>query len=290
MTDRLVHTAITTGENSIADCIYKSDFYEIKNWAVDYSENKKVVNEYNDCFCFVFVKKGNFLFDLSTKSYDMHTGHIIIDKPHYEYSLRPSTGECSIFNFTDDFFGQLINDLNLKYSFFFSNSNMLSVLLKSTPEAEYLHYKVIKKRNKAGKMEIDNLVLELLKHLVTSITNSSHGEEVNTYLKAHQLEMVEKAKEYMHDKFATDISLYEISSYSHVSPFHFSRIFKKLTTWSPCQYLLNIRLKHGEMLLKNSTIPVTDVAFSSGFNSVEYFATAFKQKFKMNPTMYRNGI
>ncbi len=251
-------------------------------------KNKKVINDYNDCFCFVFVTKGNFLFDVSGKPYNMHTGNIIIDKPNYEYGLQPSTGECSIFNFTDDLYRQLIDDLKLKYSFFFSNSDILSVLLKSTPEKEYLHHQIIKRINKAGKLEMDNLVLELLKYMVASITNSSVDEGAHTYLNKHHLVTIERAKEYMHEKFATDISLYEISTSSHVSPFHFSRIFKTLTTYSPYQYLLNVRLKHGEMLLKNSTIPITDVAFSSGFNSVEYFATAFKQKFKMNPTMYRS--
>jgi AraC family transcriptional regulator len=288
MTDQAVQTTITKVENVVADYLYKSDFYQIKNWTVDFKGEKKSTNNYNDCFCFVFVKKGNFLFDLSKESYDMHTGHIIIDKPNYEYSLRPSSGECSVFNFTDNFYRQFIDDLNLKYSFFFPNPNILSLLLKSTPEIEYLHYQVMKKVHEAGKLEMDNLVLELLKIIVASITNSSLDYEPEASLKAHHLGTIEKAKEYMHEKFASDISLYEISTYSYVSPFHFSRIFKKLTSFSPYQYLLNVRLKHGEMLLKNSIMPISDVSFSSGFNSVEHFATTFKQKYKMSPTRYRN--
>lgn len=288
MIDQTVQTTVNKVENVIADYLYKSDFYQIKNWAVDFKREKKLTNDYNDCFCFVFVKKGNFLFDLSKESYDMHTGHIVIDKPNYEYRLRPSSGECSIFNFTDNFYRQFIDDLKLKYSFFFANPNILSLLLKSTPETEYLHYQIMKKVAYAGKLEMDNFVLELLKNIVASITNSSLDDELDASLKAHHLVTIEKAKEYMHEKFATDISLYEISIYSHVSPFHFSRVFKKFTAFSPYQYLLNVRLKHGEMLLKNTTMPISDVSFSSGFNSVEHFATAFKQKYKVNPTKYRN--
>jgi AraC family transcriptional regulator len=287
MTDQTVQTTIAKVKNVVAGYLYKSDFYQIKNWAIDFKEEKKVTNDYNDCFCFVFVKKGNFLFDLSKESYDMHTGHIIIDKPNYEYSLRPSSGECSIFNFTDNFYRQFIDDLQLKHSFFFANPNILSLLLKSTPETEYLHYQIMKKVNEAGKLEMDNLVLELLKNIVASITNFSFDDEPDVSLKTHHLGTIEKAKEYMHEKFASDISLYEISAYSHVSPFHFSRIFKKFTSFSPYQYLLNVRLKHSEMLLKNSIVPVSDVSFSSGFNSVEHFATSFKQKYKVSPTKYR---
>jgi AraC family transcriptional regulator len=288
MTDQTVQTTIAKVDNVVADYLYKSDFYQIKNWNVDFKREKKSTNNFNDCFCFVFVKTGNFLFDLAKESYDMHTGHIIIDKPNYEYSLRPSSGECSVFNFTDNFYRQFIEDLKLKYSFFFSNPNILSLLLKSTPETEYLHYQIMKKVNEAGKLEMDNLVLELLKNIIASITNISLDDELDASLKTHHLGTIEKAKEYMHEKFATDISLYEISTHSHVSPFHFSRIFKKFTAFSPYQYLLNVRLKHSEMLLKNSIMPISDVSFSSGFNSIEHFATAFKQKYKVNPTRYRN--
>lgn len=287
MADTVSNIAITKVENVIADYLFQSDFYQIKNWAFNFKDAANSSKGYNDCLCVVIVKKGNFLFDLSKQSYDMHTGHIIIDKPNYEYRLRPATGECTIFNFTDDFYKQFVEDLNLKYSFFFSNNNILSLLLKSTPDTEYLHYQIMKKAADSGKLEMDNLVLELLKQIVASITNSPLDEELNESIKTFHLVTIEKAKEYIHENFAKDISLYELSNYSCVSPFHFSRIFKKFTSFSPHQYLLNIRLKHSEMLLKNNSTPVSEISLSSGFNSAEYFATAFKQKYKMSPTQYR---
>jgi AraC family transcriptional regulator len=247
MAEKILDTAITKVDNVIADYLFQSDFYQVKNWAFDFKGDKQSSKGFNDCLCVVFVKKGNFLFDLSKDSYDMHTGHIVIDKPDYEYRLRPATGECSIFNFTDDFYKQFIDDMNLKYSFFFSNPNILSLLLKSTPETEYLHYQVMKKIPNADKLEMDNLVLEFLKQIVSTITNTPFDDEVHAGLKLHHHFTMERAKEYIHEKFATNISLYEIASYSHVSPFHFSRIFKKFTSFSPYQYLLNIRLKHAEI-------------------------------------------
>lgn len=287
MTDSITINKITKVENVIADYLFQSEFYQVKNWAFDFKEETNSSKGYNDCLCVVIVKKGNFLFDLSKESYDMHTGHIIIDKPNYEYRLRPASGECSIFNFSDDFYKQFIEDLNLRHSFFFANTNILSLLLKSTPETEYLHYQIMKRVADAGKLEMDNLVLELLKQIVSTITNKSLDDELDASLKTHHLITIEKAKEYIHEKFSKDISLYEISNYSCVSPFHFSRIFKKFTSFSPYQYLVGIRLKHAEMLLRSSLMPVSEISFSSGFNSAENFATAFKQKYKMNPTQYR---
>ena len=133
--------------------LYTSDFCELKNWAYDFNRDDKPSKRYNDCLCVVYVKKGNFLFDLSKDSYDLHSGHIVIDKPDYEYCLRPSIGECTIFNFTNDFYSQFIDDFNLKYSFFFSNQNILSLMLRATPETEYLHFQLMQKIGKAGKLD-----------------------------------------------------------------------------------------------------------------------------------------
>jgi AraC-like DNA-binding protein len=288
MADHVSNIVNPAVQKVISDCLFESDFYQVKNWSFDFKGDQHSTTGFNDCLCIVFVKRGDFLFDLSPKSYDMHTGHILIDKPNYEYRLRPAAGECSIFNFPDDFYRQFVDDLNLKHAFFFSNSNLLSLMLKSTPETDYLHYQVMKKVIGAGKLEMDTLVLELLKQIVSSITNDALDDELDVSLKTHHLVTIEKAKEYIHEKFATDISLFEISGYSCVSPFHFSRIFKKFTSFSPYQYLLNVRLKHSEMMLKNRAMPISEISFSAGFNSAETFATAFKRKYKKNPTQWRS--
>src|SRR5688572_21188518 len=109
----------------------------------------------------------------------------------------------------------------------------------------------------------------------------------NYNLREHHLMAIESAKLFMQANFTNRISLNEISSYCHTSPFHFSRIFKKATRSSPYQYLLFIRLNHAESLLRESSKTITDICFESGFNSLEHFATIFRSKFKSNPSEYR---
>lgn len=269
-----------------SDYYFKSDFYEIKNWAFDFIQTDKPGAGYNDCMCIMFVRNGNFLFDLSRQTFDLHTGLVLIDKPDYEYRLRPAAGQCSILNFTHDFYRQFVSDLHLEAAFFFSNPGMLSLLLKTTPEIEYLHFQLLRNTS-AGKLEKDNMVIELLKLITGSITQSSAGDEIYAGLKKYHLVTIEKAKEYINENFYRDISLFEISSFACVSPFHFSRIFKKFTSFSPHQYLQHIRLKHSEILLKNSLMPIAEVSFQAGFNSAEYFATSFRQKYSMSPSDFR---
>jgi len=279
-------TELKLAESINSNYLFASDFYEIKNWSFDFTQEKKISQGYNDCFCIVFVKRGNFLIDLSARSYDMHTGHLIVEKADYEYRMRPAAGACSIFNFSKPFYEQFIHDYDLEKSFFFSNPNLLSLLLVSSPEIDYLHHQILKSVV-AGKLEMDSLVLALVQQIAGCITEKSFEGELPASLRKNHFSTIEKAKEYMNDNFAEDISLRELADYCHTSAFHFCRTFKKFTSYSPHQYLLNVRLKHAELLLRNTSFPVADVCFSAGFNSIEHFSTMFKQKHKMSPSQFR---
>jgi AraC family transcriptional regulator len=108
-------------------------------------------------------------------------------------------------------------------------------------------------------------------------------------LKKNHLLTIERAKEYITQHFSDDISLQDIAAHCYVSPFHFSRIFKTFTSFAPHRFLLSIRLQHAEMLLRDTSLPVTDIAFSSGFNSIEHFSAAFRQQYKLSPALFRNN-
>jgi AraC family transcriptional regulator len=269
--------------------LYSSDFCELKSWEYDFKKDRSGSQGYNDCLCLVYVRKGDFLFSLAHQSYDTHTGHIVIDKPGYEYDLRPSAGELTIFNFTNDFYNQFVEDCNLKQSFFFSNPDIVSLMIKATAEIDYLYFEIHRRIScRAGKLEIDNLVLEFVKAIVFRLADE-RIYPIRNSAKALHLRPVEAAKEYINSKFGQDISLYDLADHCCLSPFHFTRIFKRFTSYTPHQYLQNIRLKHAETLLRSSNLPVYEIALQSGFNSIEYFGTAFKQKFSRTPSQFRVG-
>ena len=113
--------------------------------------------------------------------------------------------------------------------------------------------------------------------------------QANYSLKEHHIILVDNAKAFIQVHFRDNISLDKISSYFHISSFHFCRIFKRSTNYSPYQYILTTRLNHAELLLRNTSQPITDICFASGFNSVEHFSTIFRAKFKKNPSQYRKA-
>jgi AraC-like DNA-binding protein len=134
---------------------------------------------------------------------------------------------------------------------------------------------------------IDALVINIVEKVLPFISDYNPKPKVNEQLKKIHLQTIERAKEFITNHFSEDISLMQIAHYSYVSLFHFSRLFKIFSSYSPHQFLLHMRLKNAELLLTTTELPVSDIAFSSGFNSIEHFTVAFRKKYGCPPSKFR---
>lgn len=269
----------------LSNSLYKTEEYEIKRWKFD--EQMNPIHGWNDCFCFVLVSSGQYAFSISRNDYKTYTGHVIAEKPNFEYSLCPSSGSCTIVNFSKLFYERMSDEPLLYKNAFLASPQVISQLLLSNPIVDYLHHKLIQEHNRCCRLEMDDTVFELVYEVLNNITDTRFLESENKQYQNYQLPIVERAKEYIHHNFHQDIGLHEIAENCFASPFHFSRLFRKFTLQTPYQYLLSTRLKHSEILLKTSRLPIAEVAVSSGFSNSDYFATAFKKKYKLMPTDYR---
>jgi AraC family transcriptional regulator of adaptative response / DNA-3-methyladenine glycosylase II len=72
-----------------------------------------------------------------------------------------------------------------------------------------------------------------------------------------------------------------------VSDRHLRRVFDSRLGLSPVQYLLTRKLLAAKQLLADTTLPITQVALSSGFGSQRRFNAAFAEHYGLNPTEMR---
>lgn len=71
------------------------------------------------------------------------------------------------------------------------------------------------------------------------------------------------------------------------SQFALSRVFSSVFHTNFNQYLNDLRLNCALGLLKNTSLPVTELAMNAGFTSLRTFNRAFKERFHMSPREYR---
>jgi len=277
--------------NADIHTLYESDFYKILDFKCRCIDCKTSKPEHSDNFSISFVRKGNFYFNTFRHSFDSYTGCILVTKPEYERTVTHAHSvpdECTIIEFNSDFYKELL--IQYESILFLFNNDLHSALVKTSPETEFLHYCLVSQicSKEAVKLEIDQLVLEIIEKAFSGITDYQPDKRIDARLKTGHLLTIEKAKSYIAENFKNDLSLKEVADYCHISPFHFSRIFKLFTGYSPHQFLLITRLKNAELLLRNTSMQFGHIAFDSGFNSIEHFTTAFRLNYKMPPGKYKS--
>jgi len=74
----------------------------------------------------------------------------------------------------------------------------------------------------------------------------------------------------------------------HLSPYHFCKVFKRLTGFSFVQFLTLHRIQESERLLKETELSVTEIAEMAGYGSINAFSKVFKSYKGCPPTALRN--
>lgn len=90
----------------------------------------------------------------------------------------------------------------------------------------------------------------------------------------------------MEKYYAERIELEKIAASAFMSRFHFIRIFQKAYGITPRQFLRDLRLSKAKALLIKG-IPVTQVCFAVGYESLPTFSSAFKRGTGYAPKVYQ---
>ncbi|HEX4002714.1 MAG TPA: AraC family transcriptional regulator [Candidatus Acidoferrales bacterium] len=84
-----------------------------------------------------------------------------------------------------------------------------------------------------------------------------------------------------------DVSLAALARHAGLSTFHLQRIFSAAAGETPKQLTLRLRLGRAAVMLLASHDSILDVALSCGFQSHEVFIRAFRRRFGIAPSAYR---
>ena len=101
---------------------------------------------------------------------------------------------------------------------------------------------------------------------------------------------INKALAYIHNHFREPLTLKGIAQKVHLSANYFSECFHKAAGSSFQSYVLNTRLNFARSLITVSDLPVTEICYASGFNSLPHFTRAFKKVFGSSPNSYRKTV
>ncbi|HEU4507482.1 MAG TPA: AraC family transcriptional regulator [Pyrinomonadaceae bacterium] len=162
----------------------------------------------------------------------------------------------------------------------------------------------------------DKKLDSLLAEFVSELTAEKPGKEIvlralveqalvhlirnySTPRVAHELELsrvglvdrrIRRSVELMHTQMDQDLTLKALAAASYLSPFHFARLFKKLTGTSPHNYLASVRATKAQLLLAETDLSVTEIGARVGYLSGSHFTKAFRLATGATPREFRKNL
>ena len=133
---------------------------------------------------------------------------------------------------------------------------------------------------------VDGLTAALVAHVVKRYTvdrwkptampraalDSRRLKQVVDYIDAHLFE---------------SLALDEIAAQAFLSPFHFSRLFKEATGFSPQRYVSERRVQAAKTALASQHSSLIDIALDLGFGSLDNFIRVFRKSTGETPARFR---
>ena len=125
-------------------------------------------------------------------------------------------------------------------------------------------------------LEVYKLFLEMTNPAIRSVKGETpHRENIKSI------------KEYISDHLNEKITVNHLAEAVHMSPTHFSRVFKVQTGFSPYDYVVASRLSKAKEYLLTTDMSVAEIAYETGFNSEANFVYCFTNNEGISPGKFR---
>ncbi|WP_139958253.1 helix-turn-helix domain-containing protein [Flavicella sediminum] len=94
---------------------------------------------------------------------------------------------------------------------------------------------------------------------------------------------------YINENLHQDISIKKLSSFSNLSPDHFSRVFYKKHKMRPVKYIQSKRIERAQLLLLTTDYTIKQIAYKVGLENLSNFSKIFKAVSGITPGAYRKN-
>lgn len=134
------------------------------------------------------------------------------------------------------------------------------------------------------------LVEQTLVHILRNYSTPRLSEDLELSRVGLIDRRIRRSIELMHTQLDQDLTLKALAAASYLSPFHFARLFKKLTGTSPHNYLAGIRATRAQLLLADTDLSVTEIGALVGYLSGSHFTKAFRIATGATPREFRKAL
>lgn len=124
-------------------------------------------------------------------------------------------------------------------------------------------------------------ILSFLQYLYTEM------EIDNNYKVLESESEIDKVILYIHANYEQKITLSHLTELFHINRTTLSEEFAKVTGVSVIDYLIRLRIKIASIILSQTSIPISEILYRTGFNDSTHFGKMFRKYTGFSPSQYR---
>ncbi len=253
----------------------KTFFYPVCTGYFSYAPGYCLKRSSYDSFLIMYMKKGSCTVQIGTQTWNAAENQIVVldcYKPHSYYTAVGWEAQWLHFD------GPAAREY---FQMITGGSSPLITLRDNYKFEKYLNKICQLFRDGASIKEA--LVSQYITNVLTELLVSQESHSGSTV----QSDVIEETTAYMSEHMTEPLTLDQLASRASLSPYYFTRLFKKETGFTPHEYLIAIRINAAKFFLKNTTASIKEICFNTGFGNESSFCTTFKKWTNSTPSEYR---
>ncbi len=176
-----------------------------------------------------------------------------------DFDIDPSKVELS---FAGGFLDKFINDASQAFSDFFE-----------------------KPPHPSDRLFVDGMTAALVAHVIANYTIDRW--KPSSLPQKFDAQRLKRVLDYIDSNLDRQLTLDQLAAQACLSPFHFSRLFRRATGLAPHRYVTDRRVQAAKDALTRTEPSLIEIALDKGFGSLDNFIRVFRRCTGMTPGHYR---
>ena len=246
------------------------------------------------------ISRGQGIHYINNNLVDAKAGDVFIIPPHIAHGYVGGNG-FDVFHLilSDAFMNKYIADLQQLPSFY----KLFGVEPLMRGKTNYpLHLSL----SKEDLSQAINLLFEIARYINynnpteslirSNLAMASIGLLCNAYSTSYPNTYVTSAEDsdlmdsisYIHERYYEKITIEHLMQIAHMSRTSYIKKFKEICRMSPAAYITKIRIESAAVMLLNTSLSVSEIAYKTGFYDASHLTKSFEIHYSMTPMEYKN--
>jgi AraC-like DNA-binding protein len=268
-------------------------FFVADDFSVSYRRAKQLQwqNQASSGYSLLAVLKGELSYTIDAKPVDLPAEHFVLFEPNLSITANATRAELLFVTFSASLVMQHAATMRLIPSHSTVAFTTASLSGDRKLDTLFAEFAAELSDDKPGKnILLRALVEQLLVHALRNYAQPRRSEALELSRAGLIDRRIRRSVELMYTQLDQDLTLKALAAASYLSPFHFARLFKKLTGSTPHNYLAGIRAARAQLLLADTELSVTEVGSRVGYLSASHFTKAFRLATGTTPREFRKAL